>query len=207
MIKYINYEMCKKCGGICCKQTGCVYLPKDFKKLEFNYLINLLNEGNISISGQPTPFPLIKDAWTYIPYLRARNQDAEIVDLITKGGPCKLLTDTGCSLKESLRPSMGLSIKPTVLGGPCQNMYTGDIASEWLEHSELLTQLVKFYTHKDIPDIISKQLYDRLDTISKKIKLSIELTETEKSIIVWYKQIMCNKPYYTPEEVKILIKR
>ena len=35
MEKYINYEMCKKCGGVCCKQNGCVYAPSDFKSMKY----------------------------------------------------------------------------------------------------------------------------------------------------------------------------
>lgn len=30
----VNYEMCKKCGGICCKSSPCQYLPSDFDCLE-----------------------------------------------------------------------------------------------------------------------------------------------------------------------------
>ncbi len=67
MLKYVNYEMCKKCGGVCCKQIGCAYIPQDFKSLEYNYLINLLEQGNISITGQPAPFSLTPNAWTFIP--------------------------------------------------------------------------------------------------------------------------------------------
>ena len=38
MEKYIDEEMCKKCGGLCCMQNGCVYMPTDFKSMEFDYL-------------------------------------------------------------------------------------------------------------------------------------------------------------------------
>ena len=38
--------MCQKCGGICCKENGCIYLPGDFKTMDINYIISLLNEGN-----------------------------------------------------------------------------------------------------------------------------------------------------------------
>jgi len=30
----INYEMCKACGGRCCKSTPCQYLPSDFESIE-----------------------------------------------------------------------------------------------------------------------------------------------------------------------------
>ena len=33
-----NYDICKSCGGICCKQCGCHFSPRDFKELSFDYL-------------------------------------------------------------------------------------------------------------------------------------------------------------------------
>lgn len=38
MEKYLDYDMCKQCQGVCCKQNGCVYLPSDFKCMSFKYL-------------------------------------------------------------------------------------------------------------------------------------------------------------------------
>lgn len=57
---YVDKEMCKKCGGVCCKQNGCIYLPRDFKNMNINYLIQELEKGNISISGQPASVPFLK---------------------------------------------------------------------------------------------------------------------------------------------------
>jgi len=39
-----NLELCKKCGGRCCKKSGCDYIPDDFQELTFNYLFNVLSE-------------------------------------------------------------------------------------------------------------------------------------------------------------------
>ncbi len=199
MEKYINYAMCKKCGGACCKQNGCVYLPKDFKSLEASNIIKELDKGKISISGQPVNF--FANSWTYIPYLRARNKDAEIVDLITDGGPCINLTDSGCSLSEDMRPSGGLLVKPTKIGGPCEKM-NKDLGMEWLEYSEVLEYLIKLYTNMNMIDVIVSQISEKIVVIKKKINNNIPLSEMEKLNMQWYYQVIANKPYYEPDEVK-----
>ncbi len=200
MNKYINYEMCKKCGGICCKENGCIYLPEDFKKMEINYIISLLNEGNISISGQ---FYQIGDkAFSYLPFLRARNKNADIVDLITLGGPCKLLTVSGCKLDASKRPALGLLITPTKIGGPCKKEYELEDAFKWLDYSEIIEILVKHYTNNQMSEQLKKELKLRLKSIKQKILHNIALTEMEKIILSSYENIIKNKVYYSPQKVK-----
>lgn len=200
MKKYINYEMCKKCGGQCCKTTGCIYLPLDFKRMNENYLIKEINKGNISISGQA--FEIKGNAWSYLPYLRARNKDSNIVDLMTTGGPCKLLTETGCKLNASQRPSLGLLITPTKIGGPCKKEYKLEDVLKWLKYTELLEQLIMHYTNNTLIDQIIQELELKLKIINEKIEKKIILKEMEKSLLHDYFDIMDNKTYYPPEKVK-----
>ena len=44
-----NREICGKCGGKCCKKSGCDYSTKDFNDLSVNAIYKKLEEGNISI--------------------------------------------------------------------------------------------------------------------------------------------------------------
>ena len=197
----INYEMCKKCKGTCCKENGCIYLPYNFDSLEINYLKKLLKKGNISISGQP--FPILNNkAWSYLPYLRARNKNAEIVDLFTEGGPCKLLTQQGCRLTEEERPALGLLIKPTKIGGPCERLYTIEDTMDWINYNKTLEQLIEYYTHETYIKAIIHQIENRMENIQNKIKKLKQLKEMEKVLISWYKLIIENKPFYTIEEIK-----
>lgn len=200
--KYIDYEMCKKCGGACCKQNGCIYAPKDFNSVDFSYLKNELEKGKISISGQPTPIQ--GNLWTYIPYLRARNKNADIVDLITNGGPCINLNENGCTLPEEKRPTFGLLVKPTKIGGPCEKV-NSDSAINWLDYSELLEELVKHYTNKHIIDIIVEEISRKMIVIKQKIENNVRLSPIEVINADWYYKVMANKPYYTPDEVKKMI--
>ena len=48
-MKYINHAICEKCGGDCCRATGCYYSPRDFKEISFQSLCNLICKGYTSI--------------------------------------------------------------------------------------------------------------------------------------------------------------
>lgn len=205
---YVDKEMCKKCGGACCKQNGCVYLPQDFKNMNINYLIEELNKGNISISGQPAPAPFFTDAWTYILLLRARNEDAPIVDLFTKGGPCKHLTENGCDLKRNEMPSLGKSVRPTRVGGPCKQMLEPVfMTDEWLKYQNLIKRIIMKITGEDFEKILISQITERIDLIKEKVANDVEITPMEQQAQSWYKNYIVNKPYYDIEEVISLTKK
>ena len=39
--KYENKEICKQCGGYCCKKSGCDYFVSDFESMKLYYLENI----------------------------------------------------------------------------------------------------------------------------------------------------------------------
>ena len=203
MEKNINYEMCKKCGGACCKESGCVYNISDFESMDYSYLKNEIDKGKISISGQPVL--LTSSAFTYLPYLRARNVGAGEVDLITKGGPCINLTETGCSLSEDDRPGFGLMLKPTKIGESCDRCES-DLS--WLYYNDVLEQLVKYYygcKNRDIIDIVVDEISKQIVDLKKKDEDGIPFTSAEKQILYWYYKVMANNQYFTPNEVTKMI--
>lgn len=205
MEKHINYEMCKICGGVCCKQNGCLYLPEDFKKIHFNYLRKQIDKGKISISGQPLN-GFEGDTWTFVLYLRARNIDAPAVDLITAGGPCVNLTENGCILNETERPTVGLTLNPTKIGGPCQNTTSQEEVLTWLHYNEVLENLVKHYTNQNVTEVLVDQLEQQLEIIRYNIENNQDITPMQSRTIVWHNDIMGNKPYCPPQEAMQLIR-
>lgn len=48
-MEYENKELCSKCGGRCCKKSGCDYYVSDFKSIDKNTIIKVLETGNVSI--------------------------------------------------------------------------------------------------------------------------------------------------------------
>lgn len=63
----------------------------------------------------------------------------------------------------------------------------------WLNYSDILAELVKYYTGKDPFDIIMEQLISKSQTAKEKIKV---LENFEKQIL--WKEVS----YYSPKEVK-----
>lgn len=196
MEKYINYEMCKECGGLCCQQSGCIYLPEDFKRLSFNFLQKQIDKGKISIAGQPFN-GFLRDGWTFLLYLRARNVDSPIVDLISHGGPCVLWDKaTGCKLRENDRPSGGKLLRPVQVGGPCENMGKQEQLFNWLLYNDVLKELVKFYTNKNVEEIMDEQVAQLL----VKEESMQPFTDMEQKYLDWYYNVMENNEYYSPDE-------
>ena len=113
-MKNENLEICKQCQGYCCKKSGCDYIPDDFPELSLNFLLAKLYEGYISIvsaqdfkslpNGQIVNTPFL--------YLRARNVNRPIVDLLSMKTPCASLTKMGCAFTYEQRPYGGKNLVP-----------------------------------------------------------------------------------------------
>ena len=49
MKKMENKQLCKECGGRCCKIMGCHYSPDDFEEITYESLKKEIEKGFISI--------------------------------------------------------------------------------------------------------------------------------------------------------------
>ncbi len=154
----INDELCKKCGGKCCKYCGCHYSPSDFTEITYENLKKEIKKGHISIEW------INLDSWNrekggvYI--LRIRNKGKAIVDTDFERNSCVLLTEHGCKLDYASRPLGGkllipylrkdaYSSKETLL---CYFEYDIDACiNEWKEYQNILERLVKYFSEKDYP--------------------------------------------------------
>lgn len=113
-IKFENKDICKKCGGKCCKKCGCDYSTDNFQDLSTKALEEILSEGKISIvaalnikrskNGNKFIIPFL--------YLRARNKNRNVVDLLSLKSECSMLTKDGCSYNIEERPKGGVNLIP-----------------------------------------------------------------------------------------------
>lgn len=69
----INYEMCKKCGGRCCINSPCMYLPSDFNELPLDAIEEEIL-GNYAIIAQGQT----KNSEQLLYYLRIRTIDEDL---------------------------------------------------------------------------------------------------------------------------------
>lgn len=171
-----NFEICKRCGGGCCKSYGCFYSPKDFKDLSYEALKELIEKGNISIDSFDIDLnddePRLQERQRNY-FLRARHVGGQVVDF-SYGGVCKMLTDKGCSYSWNERPYGGKKLIPSK-NHKCLGGYTKkECALDWLDHIEVLERLAEFFKQKD-----KEELEKRVNELTQKcIEFSkIEITK------------------------------
>ena len=144
-----SLRVCSKCGGRCCNKSGCDYWVSDFDDLSYSGLLKVLSEGNISIVAA-ADFMRVGDKLVFNPflYLRARNNNRDIVDLISMKTRCSMLTDTGCSYSYEERPSGGKNLVPKkFIFGKCMPIYSPrQKVLEWEPYQGVLRKIVKKYT-------------------------------------------------------------
>lgn len=158
-----NKELCKTCGGYCCKKSGCDYYVEDFKDLSYKGLLNVLAEGNISIVAL-LKFSKLKTgklAVTPVLYLRARNEGRDIIDLVSIKKQCSLLKEDGCSYDLKNRPSGGANLIPA---GNKYNCFPEkdplEAILKWEDYQKVLSRIVKRYTGVSVDEKIRQDVYN-----------------------------------------------
>jgi len=148
--KYLNTNICKQCGGSCCKFMGCHFSPEDFQELSFESLKNEINKGHISIDwweGDPRPDGDLHEVY----YLRMRNRQCDIVDASWGGRPCVMLSKDGCSLPFEKRPKGGRLLIPKENFNCNETDYSKkQCALDWIKYQDILRKLYRLYFY-DIP--------------------------------------------------------
>lgn len=161
MEKNENFKRCRKCGGKCCKKSGCDYWIEDFDDLSYSGLLKVLSEGNISIVAA-ADFMRVDGRLVFSPflYLRARNIDRDVVDLISMKTRCSMLTDIGCSYSYEERPSGGKNLRPKKwIFGTCRPVYSPrDKVLEWEPYQGVLRKIVKNYTGMSVERKVSEDV-------------------------------------------------
>lgn len=158
-MEYENKDICKACGGMCCKKSGCDYFVSDFKTITKAEIMAALETGNVSITsafrfrtladGKMISRPLL--------YLRARNVDRDVIDLFSLKKTCSMLTETGCSYDFEHRPGGGVNLIPDKVKcypdkNPLQEMLL------WEPYQGLLGKMVYRYTGKNVTTVIREDV-------------------------------------------------
>lgn len=184
MVKNENLDICRECGGMCCKKSGCDYSADDFKNCTYDNLIKELRKGDKSIVCM-IKFNVDKDgnnSFEPFFYLRARNIDRDIIDLISIKTRCSLLTDTGCSLDYKHRPMGGRNLKPVrASDGLCRPIIKPlDIVNTWRPYQKILKRIVLNLSGKNFEEKIREDVenlfYDILTENYKDVSV-IELKD------------------------------
>ena len=161
MSKYEDRDICRECGGFCCKKSGCDYSPRDFDDLSINKLHEKLLEGNISIISY-LEFKRSGNGKLYAEpflYLRARNTDRDVVDLVSYKKRCSMLREDGCSYSFEDRPFGGRNLIPGKTRCiPEVDPY--DIVMVWGRYQKVLHRLVKRITGMTVDNKVREDVYN-----------------------------------------------
>ncbi len=132
-MKYENQSLCKACGGYCCINCPCFFMPEDFPDLTLEGLLKEFREKDyLCIIANDVP---------YIS-MRATNWK-RIVQLFEKRitNPCMLLTSTGCTFSYDERPTGGKLLIPSSHG--CYSKLDAiSIFQAWAPYTEVLLQVM-----------------------------------------------------------------
>lgn len=150
--KYINKDICTKCGGKCCKKSGCTYYVSDFESLKLEYLEQELDKGYISVVATLMIREMDDDTVQISPflYLRARNKNRGVIDLMSFKTECASLTSTGCTFPDNKRPSGGVYCMPNVNNELCENKDLENETQKWAPYQNILSRIVKRRTGKTV---------------------------------------------------------
>lgn len=155
-----NLDICRECGGKCCIKCGCDYSAEDFFDLSYKGILNVLSKGDKSVVAFVKFKTLANGKFIAEPflYLRARNTNRDIVDLISMKTRCSQLGDNGCSHSYDERPFGGKNLIPVRReNGICQPLVDPySIVETWRPYQNQLRKVVKQYTGMSVEKRISQ---------------------------------------------------
>lgn len=181
-----NTEVCKNCGGRCCKKSGCDYWPSDLPDKTYKGILKFLENGKVSIvammnfkriNGKLCNFPFL--------YLRERNTGRDVVDLLSMKTPCSNLTEHGCSYTYEERPSGGKNLTPSKEGLCYPKEDNLQKVLEWSPYQKQLEKIVKRYTGLSIDNKIKEDVITLLTDIKEenfKNVSELEIIDVERML-------------------------
>lgn len=159
-LKYENKEICKKCGGYCCKKSGCDYFVSDFESMKLDYLEKVLNTGRVSIIASFDFKRLSNGKLVYTPILslRARNNNRDIIDLLSLKTRCASLEENGCHYDINKRPGGGSSLIPKENKQCYSKINKIEELKKWIPYQKILERLVKRYTKMSVTEKLKEDV-------------------------------------------------
>lgn len=144
---HANYDICKDCGGKCCKAVPCGLSPKQITSFGYELseesLTKCLDSGDYALDYWFDSNSEYDCDWYFIRY---RAKGGLIADLEYIGTECAMLTDTGCKLPFDKRGIQGKSLKPLAgicgCAGPISKKEMGIM---WKPYRDILAKLWNKY--------------------------------------------------------------
>lgn len=217
-IRNENINLCRECGGMCCKKSGCDYSANDFKNCSYDNLLKELLNGDKSIVCY-MKFMEGNDGnlkYSSFLYLRARNNNRGLVDLVSLKTGCALLTETGCPFDYKRRPEGGRNLKPVKASdGGCRPLKNPlEISMSWKPHQKTLRRLVLTLTGMNVEQKISEDVEQLFYDVLMKNFVGVSQLELEDIkgfvpllIRTFPMELDAAKKKYIDNQPKVLVKK
>jgi len=154
-----DVELCSSCGGRCCKLTPGRFSPYDLDRFggcTVSVVDELLNQGLATITGS------LVNAWNSqlapVLILAAQGVDRPAIDLFRENVCCVSLQSTGCLYSLEERPYECAAIIPSTV--ECKMPDSVHMEDFWVEHQEVLREVVHRQTGRSWVEEFNAQLYD-----------------------------------------------
>ena len=174
---HVNCSVCRKCGGTCCKRSGCGLMTCDVPVMSVSGIRRMLDTGKYSITffcadfGDGIIIP--------IPIMNAREIDSQRVNNSIIRKPCALHKENGCMLSDTERPTMGLLYIPKS-DGHCKMLVDQmETLQDWYPHAHMMEEVVRQETGKSSQELFYSGCIEAAMEIRQKLDLGKELTESE----------------------------
>lgn len=142
---YTNSSICKECGGHCCKKCPGEFIPSDFgedKISIFTNILRMLKNGTLRFHSEI----IQKDFDTNIP---DHSIAVDVISPATKPesrnvwgwGECVFLSDSGCKLSFSKRPTVCKYLIPCEDHKCRTKLLYEFVYLQWLEYSDMVSCL------------------------------------------------------------------
>ena len=155
--KHEDEEICKKCGGKCCKNAPCHFAPGEFNDLSVEGLKKFLKKNtHISIVRHSSSICecIVQDFRPDGPYyytmrMRARGTNTAVPTAeINKEQTCVMLTNKGCKLPYEKR-GMGAKLLIPKADGKCEQLYGMDeCVHDWKEYQKVLREVYQYFERR-----------------------------------------------------------
>lgn len=147
-----NFEICKKCGGQCCKNYGGFFHPSDLgEEITEEVIRKWIDRGDVSIDWYDGYGPKIVNGY----FLRMRHKNGDILDPAFKG-ECVHLTPSGCDLKFDERAYGCKRLVPTDGKEECSGSYDKyEAATDWEPYHGILEKIASHTPTSSVLTLLS----------------------------------------------------
>ena len=145
----VNYTICEKCRGKCCKTVPCALTPKQIASLGYELteesLTECLESGKYSLDYWYDEDDDVDIPFDY--FIRYRSIGAPIADEYYDGAECIMLSDKGCTLPFDKRGADGRSLIPSKMNRCHGLIGKKEMAIVWRPYGDILRKLWdKYYS-------------------------------------------------------------